>query len=594
MQTVTPRPESEQTSTFRPSPRLTAFVIGGLLAALVVGLVVLRSSRSGVLPNTTLAGVDVSGMDRAELTATVDRLAAERTGAMITVELGGRSRSATNATVGHRVDREATVERVWRRGRQVNPLAALSDHVGATVGATSFELVTSTDDEAVAAWARTQADALTVPPTEGTIRFDGADVRRRDPKAGQRLAPASLEAQARAAFAAPGDDTLDVQTADVAPQTTPADLDRLERRATRLVSAPVTWQRGDGTLELAPGQIGSLYRVRRSDGDDGPTFDLVVRRGRLRSLLDDEVRGRFEVAPRDADVVLTSSGPQVRSGRRGFRLNVAKTAESLDELARGEDAQARTGKMPGVRVDPDRTTKEARELRVTQKVSSFTTNHACCQGRVTNIHRFADIMDGALIEPGETFSLNGHVGPRTAAKGFVAGGAIQRGEYVDELGGGVSQFATTFFNAAYFGGYDIIEHKPHSYYISRYPVGRESTINYPTVDVKIRNDSPYGLLVDTSYSSTSITVTLWGRKWAEVSSSTGSPHNYTSPQTQYQDNADLAKGTERVIQSGGQGFDIVVTRRVNYLEGGSDTEEFFTRYLAEPRIIERGTAKKKS
>jgi vancomycin resistance protein YoaR len=510
---------------------------------------------------------------------------------MVTVELGGRSRSSTNGTVGYAIDRQATVEQVWRRGRQLNPLSAVSDHLRASFDSISADLVTEVDDEAVERWARSLTQALTVPPTEGTVRFVGADVRRRDPEPGQRLATTSLGERAREAFTTRGDDTLDVDTDEVAPKTTTADIDRLEQRATRLVSGPVILERGDAVLKLGPERIGRLYRMRRTASDDGVALDLVLRRRRLSELLDD-VRGRFELEPRDATMVLTSSGPQVRNGRRGFSLDADKVAEKLDELARGDGGDARTGRMPGDHVTPDRTTTEARELRITERVSSFTTNHDCCEGRVTNIHRFADITDGVLIEPGETFSLNGHVGPRTAAKGFVAGGAIQQGEYVDELGGGVSQFATTFFNAAYFGGYDIVEHKPHSYYISRYPVGRESTINYPTVDVKIHNNSPYGLLIDTSYTSTSITVAFWGRKWAEVSSSTGTPFNRTRPQTQYEDNPDLPRGTERVIQSGGNGFDIVVTRRVDYLDGGSETEEFFTRYLAEPRIIERGTGKK--
>jgi len=123
-------------------------------------------------------------------------------------------------------------------------------------------------------------------------------------------------------------------------------------------------------------------------------------------------------------------------------------------------------------------------------------------------------------------------------------------------------------------------------------VGRESTINYPNVDVKIRNNSPYGILVDTSYTDTSITVTFCGKKWVVVESTTGEPHNYTSPQTEVRENPDLPPGAEQVIQAGGNGFDIVVTRRLRYDDGSTDTEEFFTRYLAEPRIVERGPQKK--
>lgn len=590
MQTVAPPPESEQTSKFRPPLKPTALALGGLVLVLVVGLLALRSIRPGVLPNTTLAGVDVGGMDQAELRAVVSDLADDRAGDMIVVELDGRQRSATNATVGYAVDTDATVAAVWGRGRSANPFRALSDHTRATVGSIAVDVVDDIDDQAIDRWATSVAEALSVPPQEGTIRFVGTQVRRRDPEPGRRPTSAALERGARVAFAQPGPDTLDVETEAIGPLTSSEDVDELVRSARTLVSGPIELYRRDETLTLDPETIARLYRVVQAGDGPDPTLRLTIVPARVDAVLTDDVVSRFDVAPRDATVVLTSGGPQVRNSRKGFRVNPDKVRTQIDELARTRAADDRTARIGGDAVAPDRTTKQARQLRITQRVSSFTTEHACCQGRVNNIHRFADIMDGVLIEPDETFSLNGHVGPRTAAKGFVAGGAIQRGEYVEELGGGVSQFATTFFNAAYFGGYEILEHKPHSYYISRYPVGRESTINYPTVDVKIRNNSPYGLLVDTSYTGTSITVTFWGRKWVEVDSTTGTPRNYTSPQTEVRKNPDLGKGEQRVIQAGKQGFDIVVTRRLRYENGETRTEEYFTRYLAEPRIVERRPA----
>ena len=76
----------------------------------------------------------------------------------------------------------------------------------------------------------------------------------------------------------------------------------------------------------------------------------------------------------------------------------------------------------------------------------------------------------------------------------------------------MSQFATTMYNATFFAGMEDVEHKPHSYYITRYPEGREATVSTPAPDLKWRNDSPHGVLVTTSYTGTSITVTLWGTK----------------------------------------------------------------------------------
>ena len=113
-------------------------------------------------------------------------------------------------------------------------------------------------------------------------------------------------------------------------------------------------------------------------------------------------------------------------------------------------------------------------------MSSFTTHHPAGQPRVKNIHRIADLLQNTVILPGERFSLNEKVGPRTKAGGFVKAPVIYEGEFTEDIGGGVSQFATTFFNAAFFGGYELVTHKAHTYYISRYPQGREATVPSPS------------------------------------------------------------------------------------------------------------------
>src|SRR5690606_29363074 len=96
------------------------------------------------------------------------------------------------------------------------------------------------------------------------------------------------------------------------------------------------------------------------------------------------------------------------------------------------------------------------------------------------------------------FSLNETVGERTAANGFTEGYIISDGIFRKDLGGGVSQIATTTFNAMFFAGLEDVEHKPHSVYIDRYPVGREATVAWPSVDLKFKNTTPYGVLVKAS------------------------------------------------------------------------------------------------
>lgn len=155
-------------------------------------------------------------------------------------------------------------------------------------------------------------------------------------------------------------------------------------------------------------------------------------------------------------------------------------------------------------------------LGIVELVGTFTTKHACCQGRVENIHRFAELMRGAVVEPGESLSLNGHVGRRTEEKGFVEGGFIEKGVLVDDIGGGVSQFATTIFNALIRAGMTIDEYQTHSLYLSRYPFGLDPTISYPKPDLKFTNPTPYGLLIWPTYTDTSITVELYSTRNVQV------------------------------------------------------------------------------
>ena len=148
-------------------------------------------------------------------------------------------------------------------------------------------------------------------------------------------------------------------------------------------------------------------------------------------------------------------------------------------------------------------------------VSEFTTFHPAGQARNINIQLIADATDGVVVQPGETFSLNDHVGPRTEAKGYVAAGAIIRGElyccdHPANIGGGTSQFATTLYNAIFFGAYDDVFHRPHSLYFTRYPVVREATLGYPGPDVRFRNDTAYPVTIDTEHTATSVTVRLIG------------------------------------------------------------------------------------
>lgn len=203
-------------------------------------------------------------------------------------------------------------------------------------------------------------------------------------------------------------------------------------------------------------------------------------------------------------------------------------------------------------------------LRTEQEVARFTTPLLGNEDRTHNIHLAADYIDGDVIPPGATYSLDAHIGNRSRARGFreVENGCIGAdGEPVDCVGGGISQLATTFMNAAWFTGvqfgYDEADKgfRQHSIYFERYPMCRESTISRGSIDVVVRNDSPYPITIDTFYSDEFVGVRYISEPWAEVESWTSEPYARS-----------------------GSAFSVDCGRTITYPDGQQDSEAHSWRY----------------
>ena len=204
----------------------------------------------------------------------------------------------------------------------------------------------------------------------------------------------------------------------------------------------------------------------------------------------------------------------------------------------------------------------------------------------------AKTVDGSIVMPGETFSINEKVGRRTEAKGYVRDGAIINGEVYccdspTNVGGGVSQFGTTFFNAVFFGGYEDIEHKPHSIYFKKYPEGREATLGYPHHDVVFRNNTDAPVIIRTSRTASSVSVIFFGNNGGlKVAAERSDRRNFTEPRVIYEENPSLSPGTEKVVSRGSEGWTVTVTRVITYPDGTVVREPFTWRYQGNAKKIQ--------
>ncbi len=284
------------------------------------------------------------------------------------------------------------------------------------------------------------------------------------------------------------------------------------------------------------------------------------------------------VEPVNASFTMSGGEPRVQPSRDGLDVPEEKLSAAL------LDALAKVGSERKVTLIPEPvaakiTTEMAGGLGIREVMGTFTTFFPYAEYRIINIQRAARWMDGVIINPGEVFSYNKAVGERTEARGFVPGIMIDRGVFQKDWGGGVSQVATTTWNAAWFSGLELLQHKPHSFYISRYPAGRESTVAWPSVDVKFRNNSGSPIFVDTSFTNRSVTVTIYGTKFLDVETESGPRTNPVDFRVFENDSKDC------IFQEGVGGFTIDVWRILKREGVEVKREKYRTRYRPEDRII---------
>lgn len=524
---------------------------------------------------TTVAGVEIGGLRQDAAVVALEDGLAPLVARDLRVRVGDQEGNVAPAAAGLSVDYAASVaaaggERSWSPGRLWTYFT----------GGEDLDAVVLVDDAAMTSALDGVSADFGTPPQDAGVSFKGTRIRTTPAATGQAVDPVTGRGALVAAFLA--DDpiaelTVETTQPDVTDDDAQAFVDDFANPA---VSAPIKLRFGKSPVLLRPQDYTAAITVSVVDGELTPQVDDKV----LDKLL--ERRTGDPGAPVDATVRLVNGRPKVVPAKPGVTFEsdavVAAFLAVVDQPA-GE----RTATVESTVSEPEFTTKDAKALGVKEKVSSFTTYYPHADYRNTNIGRAAELVNGTLLKPGDVFSLNGVVGERTRENGFTEGFIISNGIFKEDLGGGVSQMATTTFNAMFFAGLKDIEHKPHSFYIDRYPVGREATVAWPTVDLKFENDTPYGVLIQATVTpstpSTSgvVTVSMWSTKYWDITTKTGERYNFTSPATRTLDTPDCYPNT------GYGGFDINVWRYFRK-PGSSDlvrSEKFHTTYTPSDTVI---------
>lgn len=556
-----------------------------MLVVVLVGLA-FAGSEARLAAGVEVGGVDVGGLTTREARSMLETRAdqVKRTPIVFTV---GEKRFPIKATsLGVEADWAAALRTAAREGEGFGPVRGfrrLQTRFFGTDISPPLRAYRSALDYKLGQIAR-EVDRK---PVEAKLVRRGLAIAVVDGRAGLRLdreAAADTVVRALARFARGADVPLPVAVDAV--EVSSADLAPAAREARLAVSAPVRLTAGKTSWKLPRWRLAKLLVLPRDGatalGIGGKHADAWFRR----------LRKRVDRPPTDARIVVRGGTVRIRPHKSGSEVAVAATARAL--LAAATRPANRSARLVLRTAQPERTTADAEAMGIERRLGTYTTMNAGTSDRITNLRRAIDLLHGALVPPGGVFSFNERVGERTVERGFRPAPVIIRDEYKEAVGGGVSQVATTVFNAAWESGVKIVERNPHSLYISRYQTGRDATVNYPDLDLKFRNDTPRWIFVAGSWDGAGITVSLYGGgPKRRVESSSGTLRITGPPRIKRVPDPALEKGTTIVDEEGSSSSATSVQRTVYAADGSVLYDETWsTSYRGEYRVLRVGTKPK--
>ena len=481
-----------------------AGVVIGVIAILVA--IDLLAFRGQVHPRVAVGGVSLGGESLQEATTRLTEQAAALADHQLHFRWSGTEFATTPADMGWMPDPEATADAAYAVGRNGAPWVWAFDRVRAWIGGVTVPWKQRWDRETVNALIGTWSDAVGVPAKEGRVWIEQMQVMSENPAPGREI-------DRQALLTAAGDYVNGRSSADLAlpvitarPASTLDGVAAARAQAEQIISGPVRVQIGDASLSITPQQLAKLFETQVIDDPAQAQPTVFFTPEGVEKLLA-PFREDVERAPVSAEFTGKGRDVQITPSRPGRVLDPEIAAARLVQIAL---SPARKGKLPLVPKEAEFTTEEANALGIKRKLASFTTYFTPGEPRTINIKLGAEVLDGTVVQPGKRFSMNATLGERTIEKGYVSAPAIVDGQFGEQVGGGISQLTTTFFNAIFFGGFPFDEYQAHSIYIDRYPLGREATLHWQHPDLAFTNDTKHPIVIEADTTSNSVTVAIYG------------------------------------------------------------------------------------
>lgn len=549
--------EQKESEAVAPARRRRLLLALGAAALLVLvwGAAAFATTQH-IFAGSTVSGVAVGNMSPAQAESTVAGAINAQLGQPVTLVVGNATDTLVPAESGVSVDARASVERLT--GFTLNPLTLIGRLRGADVDA-----VTRVDARSLTTALDARLDVLAVGASDAGVTLNGTTPVLVPGSIGTGLDVDSAVTTLSENWPL-GRETIELPDGEAKPAITDEEAQTLiDKVLTPLLSGDftITVEGTDAaarawrpTVVLTPEQLAELVRIGTADGDITASLDPQGLRETVLAAMGPEIESPVQ------DATWTIEGradakPVYVEAHGGTVVDAdALAADVLTAATQDGGAGERRIALPMIDQAPAVTTPAA-DWGMNQVIGEYSTPYYPDAARTQNLVAGTAAINGTIVMPGGVFSLTDALGPIDEEHGFASAGVVTNGQHTDAMGGGLSQVATTVFNAGFEAGMDDVEHTPHNYWFTRYPAGREATLWTGNLDVKFGNSTPTAVMVQAWAVDGEVHVRLWGTPYYQVSIDNGTPHNYRAYQTQRQ------SGGNCVPYGGGaQGFDITVTR----------------------------------
>ncbi len=471
-----------------------------------------------VLPGVSVGSVSIAGLDRAASEATLRSSLPNLGSGALSVKVGDGSERITYAEIGRDYDMQQMLDQALDVGRGGTPADQVGQQLHSLLSGVSVPLVVKWDAARLAQRIEAIATAAESAPVDATVTRLAGEYLVTPAVPGEQVDAQQLLAQAMAALGSTSaaDESISIQAAAIAPQVSTDQAQQAVDRAKALTAEPLAVSVAGRTLTIDPDTLKGWMHL---DPTGPGTWSLSIEQGPVDqwvSLLKDQV----DVRPTNAGYTFEGNQPVVTLDAPGTALDaVAATTSILDALnARAAGTATSSVALSMATVAPEFTADQAQALvGQVKRLGSWTTHYTSSShnGFGQNIRRPTNLIDGTVVQPGDTFDFLEVAGPITVRNGYTDGAAIIHGntQLDGVLGGGLCSTSTTLFNAALRAGFDIGARRNHAYYIDRYPVGLDATIwvngSYAQ-SMSFVNDSQYPILIRGINRRNSVTFSIYG------------------------------------------------------------------------------------